>query len=117
MNETEQKLSRYVGHVADGALRFRSELSVGAEAPDFALRFLDGSLFRLSNHRGKSNVVLVFGSFSCGSTITQLRDGNPALAELYRRFKPKVSAQVHRRAGPEAVKMFDAFLRKERRKE
>jgi peroxiredoxin len=89
VNETEQKLRRYVGHLVEGALKFRNQLSVGTEAPDFALRFLDGSLFRLSNHRGKSNVVLIFGSFSCGSTITQLRVGNPAVGELYRRFKRK----------------------------
>lgn len=89
MNKTERKLGRYVGHLAEGALRFRNELSVGTQAPDFELRSLGGDLVRLSDYRGKSNVVLIFGSFTCGSTITQLRAGNPALGSLYRRFKRK----------------------------
>ena len=82
-------VSRYVGHLAEGALRFRNELSVGSAAPDFELQALDGGTFRLSDHRGRSNVVLIFGSLTCGSTITQLRAGNPSLGSLYRRFKRK----------------------------
>ena len=89
MNKIGQKLDKYVGHLAGGALRFRNELSVGTEAPDFELRILDGATFRLSHYRGKSNVVLIFGSLTCGSTITQLRAGNPPLGSLYRRFKRK----------------------------
>jgi hypothetical protein len=89
MNETERKLSRYVGHLPEGALRFRNELSVGTEAPDFELKMLDRGSFRLSHYRGKSNVVLIFGSLTCGSTVTQLRAGNPPLGSLYRRFKRK----------------------------
>jgi peroxiredoxin len=76
-----------VGHLAEGALRFRNELSVGTEAPDFVMPSLDGGFVRLSRFRGKSNVVLLFGSFTCGSTITQLRAGNPTLGVLYRRFR------------------------------
>jgi peroxiredoxin len=89
MNETERKLSRYGGHLAEGALRFRNELAVGTEAPDFELRSLDGKRVRLSDYRDKSNVVLIFGSFTCGSTVTQLRNGNPLLGSLYRRFRRK----------------------------
>ena len=73
MKETEQGLDKYVGHLAEGALRFRNELSVGTEAPDFVLPSLDGGFVRLSRFRGKSNVVLIFGSFTCGSTVAQLR--------------------------------------------
>jgi alkyl hydroperoxide reductase subunit AhpC len=89
MDEVEQRLDKYVGHLAEGALRFRNELSVGTKAPDFRLRSLHGDRFRLSDYRGKANVVLIFGSFTCGSTITQLRSGNPPLESLYRRFKRK----------------------------
>jgi peroxiredoxin len=89
MNGTGQNLEKYMGHLAEGALRFRNELSVGTEAPDFQLPALDGSVFRLSDYRGVSNVVLIFGSFTCGSTVTQLRAGNPSLGSLHRRFNRK----------------------------
>lgn len=87
MNEVEPRLDRYVGHLTEGALRFRNELAVGGEAPDFVLPSLDGGFVRLSRFRGKANVVLVFGSFTCGSTVTQLRAGRPTLGALHRRFK------------------------------
>jgi hypothetical protein len=89
VSEPKKKLNRYVGHLQEGALRFRNELSVGTEAPDFELRSLGGDLVRLSNYRGESNVALIFGSFTCGSTITQLRAGNPSLGWLHHRFKRK----------------------------
>ena len=89
MNEMEPRLDRYVGHLAEGALRFRNELSVGMEAPDFVLPSLDGGFVRLSKFRGKSNVVLIFGSFTCGSRVTQIRAGNPPLGKLFRRFRRK----------------------------
>jgi alkyl hydroperoxide reductase subunit AhpC len=89
MNEIEKNLNKYVGHLAEGALRFRNELSIGIQAPDFELPSLDGGAVRLSNFRRKSNVVLIFGSFTCGSTVTQLRAGNPPLGALYRRFRKK----------------------------
>ena len=43
-------------------LAFASPLriQVGQEAPDFALRSPDGSVHRLSDLRGKKNLVLVF---------------------------------------------------------
>ena len=89
MNEIEQKLSKYVGHLVEGTLKFRNEMFVGTEAPDFELQTLDRAVVRLSDYRGKSNVVLIFGSFTCGSTVTQLRAGNPPLGSLYRRFRRK----------------------------
>lgn len=89
MNDVERRLDRYVGHLAEGALEFRNELSVGTEAPDFVLPSLDGGFVRLSRFRGKSNVVLIFGSFTCGSTVTQLRAGNPPLGKLFHRFRRK----------------------------
>ncbi|MEX0803280.1 MAG: redoxin domain-containing protein [Candidatus Binatia bacterium] len=89
MNEMEQTLTKYVGHHVEGAMRFRNEIAVGTEAPDFALPSLDGRMFRLSDYRSNSNLVLVFGGFTCGSTITQLRAGSPPLDALYRRFRRK----------------------------
>lgn len=89
MEETKQKIERYVGHLVEGSLRFRNDLSVGREAPTFELQALAGNRFRLIDHRRKSNVALIFGSFTCGSTVTQLRAGNPTLGSLYRRFKRK----------------------------
>ncbi|HWH78432.1 MAG TPA: redoxin domain-containing protein, partial [Candidatus Binatus sp.] len=89
MIKVDKRPENYVGHLAEGALRFRNDLFVGTDAPDFELPPLDRSVVRLSNFRGKSNVVLIFGSFTCGSTVTQLRAGNPTLGSLYRRFKHK----------------------------
>jgi len=89
MDPMGQQLSRYAGHLVEGAMKFRNDIAVGREAPDFELQILDGGTFRLSDYRGKANVVLIFGSFTCGSTITQLRAGNPPLGSLYRRFKRK----------------------------
>ena len=66
MSKTDRRPGKYVGHLTEGALRFRNELAVGREAPDFELRSLDGDLVRLSDYRGKSNVVLILGSFTCG---------------------------------------------------
>jgi peroxiredoxin len=70
MHGSNQNLDKYVGHLAEGALRFRNQLSVGTAAPDFELRSLEGDLVCLSDYRSKSNVVLIFGSFTCGSTVT-----------------------------------------------
>ena len=89
MNETERTLNRYTVHLAEGALRFRNDLSVGTAAPDFELQSLDGGCVRLSDYRDRSNIVLIFGSFTCGSTVTQLRAGKPPLRSLYRRFRRK----------------------------
>lgn len=73
MSETEQKLAKYVGYLVEGALKFRNAMAVGVEVPDFELPDLNGRTFRLSAYRGKSNIVLIFGSFTDASTVTQLR--------------------------------------------
>ena len=40
-------------------------LAVGQNAPDFALRLLNGEeMIKLSDFRGKKPVVLVFGSYT-----------------------------------------------------
>jgi peroxiredoxin len=56
-------LRRFSAHRLEGALRFSThEVRVGTEAPDFALPDLSRKTVRLSGYRGKSNVVLMFGS-------------------------------------------------------
>jgi peroxiredoxin (alkyl hydroperoxide reductase subunit C) len=53
-------------------------IQVGQEAPDFELKDQDGQARRLSDYRGKKNVVLVFYplAFSgiCTGELCQLRD-------------------------------------------
>ena len=89
MSKTDATLPKYTAHRLEGALRFRNNLAVGTEAPDFELQDLQGSTIRLSDYRCKSYVVLVFGSMTCGSTVTQLRAGKPPLNSLYHRYKTK----------------------------
>jgi mycoredoxin-dependent peroxiredoxin len=53
-------------------------LGVGDEAPDFALRDQHAQLHRLSDHRGKDNVLVVFYPFAftgvCTGEMAALRD-------------------------------------------
>jgi glutathione peroxidase-family protein len=89
MSENEV-LTRFPAHRLEGAMRFSvHEVRVGTEAPDFALSDLSGKTVRLSGYRGKSNVVLMFGSVTCGATVTQLRAGKPSIRSLYARYKKK----------------------------
>jgi mycoredoxin-dependent peroxiredoxin len=57
-------------------------IHVGQEAPDFALKDQDGQVRRLSDFRGKKNVMLVFYplAFSgiCTGELCQLRDDLPS---------------------------------------
>jgi mycoredoxin-dependent peroxiredoxin len=57
-------------------------IHVGQEAPDFALKDQDGQMRRLSDFRGKKNVLLVFYplAFSgiCTGELCQLRDDLPS---------------------------------------
>jgi len=58
-------------------------VDVGDEAPDFELRDQHAQLHRLSDHRGKDNVLLVFYPFAftgvCTGEMTALRDDLAAL--------------------------------------
>jgi AhpC/TSA family len=85
-----EMLRRFPAHRFEGALRFSShEVRVGTEAPDFALPDLGGKTVRLSGYRGKANVVLMFGSVTCGASATQLRAGKPSFRSLNARYKKK----------------------------
>jgi glutathione peroxidase-family protein len=86
----QEMLRRFPTHRLEGALRFSAhEVRVGTEAPDFALPDLNGKTVRLSGYRGRSNVVLMFGSVTCGATATQLRAGKPSIRSMYARYKKK----------------------------
>ena len=86
----KEMLARFPAHRLEGALRFSAhEANVGTVAPDFALSDLGGKTIRLSSYRGKANVVLMFGSVTCGATATQLRMGKPSIRSLHRLYKKK----------------------------
>jgi hypothetical protein len=86
----KEVLRRFPAHRLEGALRFSThEVRVGTEAPEFALPDLGGKTIRLSGYRGKANVVLMFGSVTCGATATQLRAGKPSMRSLYSQYKKK----------------------------
>jgi len=81
-------LERFPAHRLEGALRFGThEVRVGTTAPEFALPDLRGKIVRLSDYHSKSNVVLMFGSITCGATATQLRSGKRSNRTLYARCK------------------------------
>ena len=83
-------LSKFAAHGCEGALRFcANQVRVGREAPGFALRDFNGKTVRLSNYRKKSHVILMFGSITCGATVTQLRAGHPSIRSLYAQYKRK----------------------------
>jgi glutathione peroxidase-family protein len=89
MSENEV-LRRFPAHRLAGALQFSAhEARVGTKAPDFALPDLGGKAVRLSGYCGKANVVLMFGSVTCGATATQLRAEKPSIRSLYARYKKK----------------------------
>jgi thiol-disulfide isomerase/thioredoxin len=66
---------------------FREGPEVGQMAPDFELRSSAGQeRVRLSEHRGKRPVVLIFGNMSCGPFRSRVE----ALEELHRRYADRV---------------------------
>jgi len=58
-------------------------VDVGDEAPDFELRDQNAAAHRLSDHRGKDNVLLVFYPFAftgvCTGEMAELREALPSL--------------------------------------
>jgi peroxiredoxin len=57
--------------------------AAGERAPDFKAATLDGDVRRLSDYRGKKNVLLLFGSVTCPMTAACLDEIN----ELYDHFR------------------------------
>jgi peroxiredoxin len=76
-------------------------VEVGQEAPDFELKGSDGETHKLSDHRGKDNVVLVFYPFTftgvCEGELCSLRDNlerfASANAQVYAISNDTVHAQ------------------------
>jgi len=60
-------------------------LDVGAVAPDFSVKDTDGVSYRLGDHKGKSNVLLVFWSIFCEPCRTEM----PGIQKLYDKYKDK----------------------------
>ena len=90
MAEHELMRKRFFAVSVDAAVRFgTNEVRVGAPAPDFELSDLQGRRVCLSQFRGKSHVVLMFGNLTCGATVTQLRAGKPTIRSLYTRYRTK----------------------------
>jgi len=90
MAEQELMRERFFAVSMDAAVRFgTNEVRVGASAPDFELPDLQGRRVCLSQLRGKSHVVLMFGNLTCGATVTQLRAGKPTIRSLYTRYRTK----------------------------
>jgi peroxiredoxin len=84
MKDKTATLDRFPAHRLEGALRFSvHDVRVGTEAPDFSLLDLGAKIVRLSRFRGKSYVVLMFGSVTCGATVAQLRPGGPSIRSLH----------------------------------
>lgn len=90
MAEQDLMRKRFPSVSIEAAVRFgANEVRVGAPAPDFELPDLAGRRVCLSRFRGKSHVVLMFGSLTCGATVTQLRAGKPTIRSLYTRYRKK----------------------------
>ncbi len=90
MTDGDLMRKRFPAVSIEAALRFgTNEVRVGNPAPDFELPDLQGRRVRLSQFRGKSHVVLMFGNLTCSATITQLRVGKPSVRSLYTRFRRK----------------------------
>jgi peroxiredoxin len=75
---------RFTNHIllADAAKTgFGSGPEPGEQAPDFKGQTLDGETIRLSDYKGKSNVVLTFGSATCPFTAGSIAGVNNLFAE------------------------------------
>ena len=90
MTDGDLMRKRFPAVSIEAALRFGTNaIGVGNPAPDFELPDLQGRRVRLSQFRGKSHVVLMFGNLTCGATITQLRAGKPTIRTLYTRYRKR----------------------------
>jgi hypothetical protein len=90
MADQDLMRKRFPAVSIEAAVRFGSnEIRAGTRAPDFELPDLQGRRVSLSQFRGKSHVVLMFGNLTCGATVIQLRAGNPTMRSLYTRYRKK----------------------------
>jgi peroxiredoxin len=73
-------------------------LPIGAVAPDFSLKGLDGNLYSLSSYRGKSKVIVEFFASwcpHCQHSVPQLN----GIHEKYKVLAPLLSINVGERPG------------------
>jgi len=79
---------------------FRAKTPLGTEAPDFTGDLLDGGQFRLSDHRGRKSVLIVFGSYACPPCVTNIRLAQPSLVSLYAQHREAIEfCYVYSREG------------------
>jgi peroxiredoxin len=74
----------------------RPRVAIGAPAPEFSVKDLDGRTVRLADYRGKV-VLLDFWSVHCGPCVAEA----PELAATYRRFKDRGFEVIAINAGDE----------------
>lgn len=65
---------------------FRARAPLGSLAPDFEQELYGGGTWRLSDHRGRKSVLIVFGCYACPPCITNIRTSDPNLVDLYARY-------------------------------
>lgn len=70
---------------SDRSIFRNSPIRAGTKVPDIIAEMLNGSTFRLSDHRGK-NVVLEFGCSTCPPFIDSLCNDFSSLSRLYRNY-------------------------------
>lgn len=86
-------------------------LEIGAQAPDFTVRDLEGKEFRLKDCCGKDAVLLFFWSFFCGPC----REEMPMINEMTRQYRGKGLQVVGVNLdGAEMKKAIDKFVSTEK---
>ncbi len=77
---------------------------IGKAAPDFSAAMLDGSQFKLADHKGKNIVIIDFWATWCGPCVY----GLPVLNEVANAYKDKgvVFIAVNQGDSPETIKQF-----------
>ncbi len=60
-------------------------LEVGAAAPDFSIKDIDGNLFTLANEKGKKSILIIFWSIFCEPCRAEM----PAIQKLHEKYKDK----------------------------
>jgi len=68
----------------------QTKVPLGSVAPDFTAELVDGGEFRLSMHRDRKSVLIVFGSLTCPPCVTNIGTATPNLLSLYARYHDAV---------------------------
>ena len=77
-------------HWSEMIASFRSRAPLGSAAPDFDGELLGGGRFRLSEHRDRKSVLIVFGCIACPPCVTNIGTTQPNLRSLYAQYGDRV---------------------------